>query len=213
MSRDLGSGKSLERHQPEAGHGTVLLGNEAEFFRDSLHAAMEKRGVRASEQSELYLTLLLNDQVRSAQAVERLDEPFSVRLARAMQNSGAERFELLRTLGDDVLFAGGFCTKYLERRGLSHDYINGMGQIAYGGAATALRGYARERSLFDELAAHFHKFVELLRHVADSLVTTPVLLEGDLVNLYERWLRTGSQVLAEALLRAGMIPTEKRGLS
>jgi len=174
---------------------------------------MESRGVRASEQSGVYLTTLLNDHLRSAHTVARLDEPFAVRLAKAMQISGAERFEQLRTLGDDVLFAGGFFAAHLERRGLTDDYVKGMGQLAYGGAASALRCYARERTIFDELAAQFHKFVELLRHVADSLVTTSVFTEGDFVKLYERWLRTGSEVLAATLLRAGMIPTAQRGLS
>lgn len=174
---------------------------------------MEKRGVRASEQSEVYLTTLLNDQLRSAHAVERLEQPFSVRLAKAMQDSGAQRFERLRTLGDDALFASGFFFEHLERRGLTDDYVTGMGQLAYGGAATALRTYAREHCIFDELAAQFHKFVDLLRHVADSLIMTAALTEADFVKLYERWLRTGSEVLASTLLRAGMIPTARRVVS
>lgn len=210
MSRDLGSGVDAAVDGSESG---LVLGNESEFFRESLLAAMEKRGVRASEQSEVYLTTLLNDHLRSAGAVGRLDEPFSVRLAKAMHNSGAERFELLRTLGDDVLFASGFFAEHLERRGLTDDYVTGMGQLAYGGAASALRCYAREQTIFDELAAQFHRFVDLLRHVSDSLVTSAAITQGDFVRLYERWLRTGSEVLASTLLRAGMIPTARRVLS
>jgi hypothetical protein len=197
-------------HESES---ALVIGSESEFFRDSLLAAMAKRGVRASEQSEVYLTTLLNDHLRSAQAAVRLDEPFGVRLAKAMEISGAERFERLRTLGDDVLFASGFFAENLERRGLTDDYVKGMGQLAYGGAASALRCYAREQTIFDELSTQFHKFVELLRHVADSLITTAALTQADFVKLYERWLRTGSEVLASTLLRAGMIPTARRGVS
>jgi hypothetical protein len=210
MSRDLGPGIDAAVRESESG---LVIGNESEFFRESLLVAMEKRGVRPSEQSEVYLTTLLNDHLRSAEAVERLDEPFAIRLAKAMQITGAERFERLRTLGDDVLFASGFFAQHLERRGLTDDYVKGMGQLAYGGAASALRGYARERTIFDELAAQFHKFVDLLRHVADSLVTTAAFTQADFVRLYERWLRTGSEVLANTLLRAGMIPTARRVLS
>jgi hypothetical protein len=213
MSRDHGPGVDVAAEHAEAGQGALVLGDERQFFRQSLSAAMEKRGVRASEQSEVYLTTLLNEQLRTAQAVERLDEPFGVRLAKAMQISGPERFERLRVLGDDVLFASGFFNAHLERRGLSHDYVTVMGQLAYNGAATTLRGYTRELSIFDELAAQFRSFVDLLRHVADSLVTTTALSEADLVNLYERWLRTGSEVLSATLLRVGMIPTQRRMLS
>ncbi len=213
MSRDHGSGVAPTSDEARAEHTTLLVGDEKQFFRESLNAAMERCGLRTSEQSEVYLTSLLNEQVRSAQTVERLEEPFAVRLAKAMQHSGAERFDKLRVLGDDVLFASGFFNEHLARRGLSNDYITGMGQLAYNGAASTLRGYSRERSVFDELASQFRNLVDLLRHVAESLVTTAALTEADFVKLYERWLRTGSEVLSAALFRVGMIPTQQRMLS
>lgn|SRR5690606_12070993 len=211
MSRDHGDVAETDRSATSA--STLLVGNEREFFRESLITAMEKRGVRASEQSGVYLTTLLNDHLLSAEAVERMEQPFGLRLVKAMHTAGPERFEKLRVLGDDVLFASGFFAEHLERRGLTNDYVTGMGQLAYNGAASTLRGYSRERSIFDELASEFRSFVDLLRHVAESLITTAAISEADFVKLYERWLRTGSDVLSAALLRVGMIPTAKNMLS
>ncbi len=196
------------RREPveDASESRLALEVDPRFFRDTLAAAMDQRGVRASEQSELYLTTLLTDHLRSAEALGRLDSPFSVRLAHAMAAEGSERFDKLRILGDDVLFTSGFFAEHLQHRGLATDYVTGMGQLAYCGAASVLRTYTRDVSLFDELAARFQLFVDLLRHVADSLVTTSLRKEADILKLYERWSRTGSDVLATALGRLGVVP-------
>jgi hypothetical protein len=206
MSQDPNSrDRTCEQPNPDGG---LIVAPEAQFFRETLLAAMGSRGVQASEQSELYLTSLLNDQVRSSEALERLQDPLSVRLLKAMQASGTERFDKLRTLGDDVLFTSGFFAAHLERRGLQQGYVAGVGQLAYGGVASMLRTYGPAPSLFDELADGFHTFVELLRFVADSLVTVSLRVDSDIAKLYERWSRTGSSVLADVLLRMGLLPTK-----
>lgn len=192
--------------------GGLIVAPEARFFRETLLAAMGSRGIQASEQSEVYLTSLLNDQVRSAEALARFQDPLSVRLSKAMQASGTERFEKLRVLGDDVLFTSGFFAEHLERRGLQQDYVAGVGQLAYGGVASMLRSFGPSSSLFDELADGFQTFVELLRFVAESLVTMSLRVDEDVAKLYERWSRTGSSVLADVLLRMGLLPTKRVAL-
>ena len=209
MSLKRGAERTRREPEDESAESRLALDVDPQFFRETLAAAMEQRGVRASEQSELYLTTLLTDHLRSAAALGRLDAPFSVRLAHAMAAEGSERFDKLRVLGDDVLFTSGFFAEHLEHRGLATDYVTGMGQLAYGGAASVLRSYTREVSLFDELAARFQLFVDLLRHVADSLVTTSLRREEDILKLYERWSRTGSDVLAAALARLGVVPVKR----
>lgn len=206
--------RTCEQENRESGDRDVglIVAPEAQFFRETLLTAMGSRGISASEQSEVYLTSLLNEQVRSAEALGRLEDPFSVRLAKALQASGTERFEKLRVLGDDVLFTSSFFAEHLERRGLQHDYVAGVGQLAYGGVASMLRSFGPSSSLFDELADGFHAFVDVLRFVAESLVTMSVRVEEDIAKLYERWLRTGSAVLAEVLLRMGLLPTTKMTL-
>jgi hypothetical protein len=57
-----------------------------------------------------------------------------------------------------------------------------------------------------ELAERFDAFVELLGAVADRLVARGATSNGGLVKLYERWLRTGSTALGEALAAQGVVP-------
>ncbi len=182
-----------------------------EFFHEAVCQAVEVRGVETTEDSTMYLVALLADHARRPN-LHRVDEPFGVRLARAMNTSGGERFERLRTLGDDVLFISGFYSDHLTHRGLALDYVSELGSVAYGGVANILRSHTRGGPIvFDELSNRFAAFVAVLQHVADSLLAEGLRDEAELLNLYERWSRTGSRVLAEALMRMGVAPTKGTG--
>jgi hypothetical protein len=181
------------------------------FFRDVVGHARAQSGVVASEASELYLTDLLVEHTTRSRLSGTAEQPFSVRLAHAMNTSGGERFERLRALGDDVLFLSGFFSEHLEHRGVAPKYAAGLGQIAYGGAASVLRKYSRdEPPVFAELSEKFCEFAALLRYVAESLFANAPRSETAILELYERWSRTGSNVLSEALLRLGVSPSRKR---
>ncbi len=178
------------------------------FFHEAVCQAIEVRGVETTEDSMMYLVALLSDHARRP-ALHRVDQPFGVRLAKAMNASGGERFQQLRTLGDDVLFISGFYSDHLAHRGLPLDYVSDLGSVAYGGVANILRTHTRgEPVVFDELSNRFAAFVAVLQHVADSLWAEGLRDEAELLNLYERWSRTGSRVLAEALMRMGVVPTK-----
>ncbi len=177
-----------------------------EFFSDVVSTAVEARGLTTSRDSQVYLVALLADHARRP-TLHHVDEPFGVRLARAMHASGGERFERLRTLGDDVLFISGFYSDYLEHRGLPLDYVSGLGRVAYGGVADILRRHAGKTPIvFEELADGFAGYVALLQHVSDSLIAEALRDESEVLGIYERWARTGSAVLADALIRFGLAP-------
>jgi hypothetical protein len=182
-----------------------------EFFRGVVTDALEDQGVEASCASETYLVALLSDHARRPTALGEWTEPFGLRLAHAMDATGGERFEKLRTLGDDVLFLSGFFSEHLERRGVPLDYVAGLGRVAYGGVASMLRSHADSGPpVFDELAHRFPVFVSVFQHVADSMSAHSARGDADVLELYQRWSRTGSSVLADALLRMGVLPTRKR---
>lgn len=178
-----------------------------DFFRDLVGAVVSDRGFETTEASEIYVVSLLADAAQSPAALEKAEQPFGVRLAKAMSASGGERFERFRRLGDDVLFVSGFFSEHLQTRGLPLDYVAAVGQRAYGGAASMLRRHAAGPQVFDELADKFAMFVNLLQNVADSLSTTALKDETDVLELYERWQRSRSHVLAKALLELGLLPT------
>jgi len=72
-------------------------------------------------------------------------------------------------------------------------------------------GEARGPDVFDELATNFDELAAVLTDVADALRGSSATDSRSVLELYERWTRRGSSALAEALARAGVVPTRGNG--
>ncbi len=63
-----------------------------------------------------------------------------------------------------------------------------------------------------ELSKNFARLVEVLQAVADRvLASSSTQYDGNALRLYERWCETGSEQLASALAKLGMMPTTGGG--
>jgi len=183
------------------------------FFRDQLITAMEHQRVSTSESTECYLVNLLAAFASGERLPGRepgFDEtPLALMYARALSASRFERVVLLRTTADTALFVSGFFAESLP---------GGPGDLRYyatlGGCAYSYLGREHERedprgtSVFNELAARFLEFVDVLGEVSEKTrVATPL----SLVKLYERWLATGSARAAALLAEQGISPVAPTG--
>jgi hypothetical protein len=183
------------------------------FFQEVVEDAMKSRNVSATGGARSYLVGLLADYAHpDHRAGEALARPLAFLLDEALHTPDpAERFERLRTLGDGVLYSCGFFSDHFEARGLDQRYLFGIGTSAYGTAGAMLRTAKEEEEdpsdLFRELAAKFGVFVDVLTDVADSTVAMGASTPQSLLKVYERWLKTGSDTLAQALTTHGLVPT------
>ncbi len=193
-----------------------LSANIAEFFSDVVETAITNRGYEATDAATRYVVALLVDYTRPDQlGEETLKRPLTLLLDEALSAEGHERFERLRTLGDGVLYVSGFFGEHLSNRGVASGYVSTLGARAYDSAAAMLRRGSAEGNapdVFRELAEKFRMFVRLITDVADDLNVRSARTEGALVKLYERWLRTGSDTLADALAVKGFVPAGGSGM-
>jgi hypothetical protein len=152
-------------------------------------------------------------------AEEALVRPTAFLLDEALHTpTPAERFERLRTLGDGVLYSCGFFGDHFEARGVDRGYLIGIGSVAYANASSMLRLPSSPTlpskddppDVYRELADKFASFVAVLIEISDAIIAQGMAGSRDLVKVYERWLRTGSERLAHALTSHGLMPT--RGL-
>jgi len=186
------------------------------YFHGVVEEAIKARHVEATDGATSYLVGLLSDYARpDARAGEALARPVSFLLGEAMQTpSPAERFDKLRTLGDGVLYSCGFFGDHFEARGVDQSYLIGIGTTAYGSAASMLHVPASGKGpqggpqldIYRELADNFRAFVGVLMEIADRAISAGVQGSRDLVRVYERWLKTGSDGLAQALAAHGLVP-------
>lgn len=193
-----------------------LSADVTEFFGPVVEEAIQARGYETTDAAQTYLVALLADYTRPGQLNEEtLSRPLTLLLDEAMRAAGHEKFERLRTLGDGVLYVSGFFAEHLENRGVERTYVSALGARAYGTASAMLRQGATEGGvpdLFGELAEKFRMFVSLFADVADSLRARSARTDGAVLKLYERWLRTGSASLADALTARGMVPVRGGGM-
>jgi len=178
-----------------------------DFFRDLLARAIENQRARVQPFTELYLVNLLHEFLASeALYVQGEDgtwqqKPLAFLLKEALEESGPGRVRMLRRLGDTSLFISGFFPDSLTRRSslVDVDYYIAMGGRAY----DAVARHAMESSLWEELSDKFRLLVDLLNEVSEQTLATN---DAGVLRLYERWLKTGSDRLASALLQRGVFP-------
>jgi hypothetical protein len=107
-------------------------------------------------------------------------------------------------MGDNALFVSGFFADSLSEDAGGLRYYCDLGGRAY---ARLARDHESPASLgptvFAELAAQFRRFVDVLSEVSElTRLNTPL----SVVQLYERWLQTGSPRAATLLAARGITP-------
>jgi hypothetical protein len=172
----------------------------AEFFQDRISTAIRNQGVDTSTPTECYLVSLLSEFTTSPPD----DEPLALKLARAVQ-SPDDRIRQLKDVGDTSLYVSGFFQDSVQRKQVDLDYYIQMGGTAYSELARYFRGNAHSvvfAEVYDELGSKFPRFVDVFAEVSEHGGDS----NADLVQLYERWLRTGSEWMARRLRAKGVLP-------
>jgi hypothetical protein len=183
------------------------------FFHEVVEDVMRSKRIQATDGATTYLVSLLSDFAKPDNRAEQtLDRPLSFLLDEALHtNELGERFERLRSLGDGVLYSCGFFADHFEARGVDQRYLIGIGMTAYGTASSMLRlpnaddESTRNLDIYGELSSKFAAFVEIVAEVADTTIAKGVASSKGMLKLYERWLKTGSNRLAETLASHGFV--------
>jgi len=172
----------------------------AEFFHDRVQEAIRNQRVDTTTPTECYLVSLLADFSKTPPD----DEPLALKLAHAV-SSPDERVRQLKDLGDTSLYVSGFFSDSLQRKLVDVDYYIQMGGAAYMELARYFRGNPHSvvfGEVYDELGNKFPRFVDVFAEVAEETMSSNL----SLVQLYERWLRTGSEWMERRLRAQGVIP-------
>lgn len=183
-----------------------------EFFKNEVVAARTDLGVKMSELTEYYLVNLLceysrRDNVNTAQPGA---EPLAFLLKNANEATPAERVQRLKHLGDVALYVAGFFTDFVERSLVDVDYYISMGGSAYGNLS-GLIGNQRHGDtfalLYKQMSLKFTDLVDVLNQIAERSQQKSNT-DADLLRLYDRWARTGSERIRKLLLERGLLPQE-----
>ena len=178
----------------------TLAASVDEFFHEVVTDALTAVDLEASEPASWYLVGLLGEFTRA----RLTDEPLGIKLAQPGEDP-ADRMRNLKQVGDTSLYVAGFFAESLTRSLVDVDYYVGLGQNAY---AQLARTFGTGRSLaevYEELAAKFPKFVDVLAAVRKRVSIAELNATTDVSRLYEIWLRTRDEWIERKLRAAGVL--------
>ena len=172
----------------------------SEYFKELVEGAIAHQRIAAGELTSFYVVNLLTGYLQ--RPAEEDETPLAFRLAEALDAAGMRQRANLKQIGDLSLFTSGFFADSLKRKLVDVDYYVSIGGTAY----TALSRYETDAfsPVFAELADNFVRFVDVLSEVSER---ASLCSNGDLLRLYERWLRTGSRRSGQLLAERGVVPT------
>ncbi len=176
-----------------------------EFFHEVVTDALSAVELDASAPASWYLVSLLGDFTKA----RLTDEPLGLKLAQPGEDPG-ERVRTLKHVGDTSLYVAGFFADSLNRTLVDVEYYVGLGQNAYAQLARSMGSSApgSSRSLaevYEELAAKFPRFVDVLGEVRKRTTLAELNATTDVAKLYEIWLKTRDQWVENKLKDLGIL--------
>jgi hypothetical protein len=171
-----------------------------EFFHEVVTDALSAVDLDASEPAGWYLVGLLGEFTTA----RLTDEPLGMKLAAASESPG-QRVRTLKEVGDTSLYVAGFFAESLTRSLIDVDYYVGLGQTAYAQLARSLGARKSIGEVYEELAAKFPQFVDVLAAVRKRVTIAELNATSDIGRLYEIWLRTRDEWVEKKLKQAGLL--------
>jgi hypothetical protein len=173
-----------------------------EYFKELVEHALTHQGLATQELTAFYVVQLLASFAERPAATDHDDSaPLALQLAQALEAGGRQRRASLKQIGDLSLFTSGFFSDSLRTKLVDVDYYVSIGGWAY----SALSRIESDTfsPVFAELGEKFVGFVDVLSEVSERTSCSSNL---DLLRLYERWLKTGSQRSGQLLVERGVVP-------
>lgn len=181
------------------------------YFHELVNDAIQHQHLKPDEHVSFYLVNLLSHFTKSENIQRREDgeeTPLAILYCQAQSESPEVKARLLKYLGDFSLLVSGFFQDSLTRKVVDVDYYISMGGAAYSQLSSP--GLFRKQQalfsqIFSELSDHFVKWVDVISEVSE---VSQINSHQNLLRLYEKWIRTGSDRLRELLSQRGIIPLE-----
>jgi hypothetical protein len=193
-----------------------LLVSPQDYFKALVVEGLEARKVKAPTPVQGYLVRLLSHYVNThnlykSPATVGDESPQPQTLAEmyliAQQSELMRKLDLLRELGDRALYVGGYFGDSLKRKIVDIDYYIQMGEAAYGQLSTSHKDEELGQ-VYWTLSSRFVDYVDVLTVISHKV---NVHSDKDLLRLYDKYLKTGSELAKDRLLELGVLNASTMG--
>lgn len=186
------------------------------FFTEAVRKGLEQRRLKTFPHVESYLVNLLQHYLDARNLFENeVDElgrkppqTLAEMLLIAHNSEPAAKAELLKKLGDKSLYISGFFGDSLNRKIVDVDYYANMGGTAYATLANVTKEDALAK-VYTTFSHQFMDFVDVLTVISQA---TLIKSNESVLRLYDRYMRTGSELAREKLVEMGVLTLPKEQL-
>ncbi|MNJ91111.1 hypothetical protein D3C87_87560 [compost metagenome] len=180
-----------------------------DYFKDLVREGLSQRKVQTYPLVENYLVQLLQHYLDTknlfeseySETGERNPQTLAEAYLIAQNAEHTTKMEMLRKLGDRTLYISGFFGDSLNRKVVDIDYYAKIGGSAYAHLAHCTREDTLAK-VFQTFSKRFLDFVEVLTYISHHSF---VKSDQSILRLYDRYLRTGSELDREKLLEMGVL--------
>lgn len=188
-----------------------------EHFAELLKEACVEKNVRLLPRSEAYLIQLLHHYIDSknlfspfqqTEVHEKIPDTFAEIYLHALNSSEPKNKEIMRVLAERSLYLSGFFGDSLNQRMVDLDYYMNIGSAAY----LNLAGWTKESNtaeIYYLLAKRFEDHAGLLSYISEK---SALQATANILDLYERYLKTGSKLAQDKLTELGVTSLPKEPL-
>ena len=187
-----------------------------QHFSEAVKEACENRHIKTQPVVEVYLVQLLQHYLDTrnlhlhlqTDAKQKPPDTFAEMYLTAINAENPKNKELMRIVADRALYMTGFFADSLQTKIVDFDYYIEIGTAAY----SNLHSWTREDSLscvYKTFSQRFSDFVEVLNYISEK---SQVQSDQNVLRLYDRYLRTGSDLAREKLNALGVLTVPKEQL-
>lgn len=181
-----------------------IITNHSEFFKEAVRDAFSSRKIQAPPFAETYMVNLLEHYVVAEHYLEK-QGTLAETLLTAVQSEHSTKVELLKRLADRTLYTCGFFSDSFERKLIDVDYCVDMAGTAYSLLAQSTREEVLAE-VYDIYSKRFSEFVEALNYISEK---SQIQSTSNVLRIYDRYLKTGSDLAREKLSDLGIVPISK----
>ncbi len=199
----------MSTNQTDRGQGLNLFVTSEEFFKESVRKAFISRKIETYPYVETYLIKLLQhyldarnlfDYEANQNENERKPKTLAELYLIATNSERTKKIELLKKLADKSLYMSGFFGDSFDRKIIDVDYYAEMGRTSYRtlASSTTEDTMAKVYGIFSE---RFVQFMDVLAYISQNSF---IQNNQSVLRLYDRYLRTGSDLAKEKLVEIGV---------
>ncbi len=179
-----------------------LFVSPEDYFTEVVRQGLEQRRIKTFPHVETYLVNLLQHYLDARNLFnDQANQTLAEMMLIAHNSEPAIKTDMLKKLADRSLYISGFFGDSLNRKVVDIDYYANMGGSAY----ASLAHFTKEDTtakVYGAFSKNFMDYVDVLTVISHmSLIKS----NESILRLYDRYMRTGSELAREKLVEMGVL--------